>query len=441
MITFQSVFRKIFHYRAVGKSTLPVDGRAKIIPRQAHTISRQYISRNALKVLTRLLNAGYNAYLVGGGVRDLLLGLEPKDFDIATNARPEEIKKLFKNALLIGKRFRLVHVRFRQEIIEVATFRRASFGGGAEGNDHPEGLLRRDNVYGDMEDDVWRRDFTMNALYYDPKTFSVIDYTGGVSDIQSGIVRIIGSPEERFREDPVRLLRAVRLACKLGFTIEEKTLAPFTTLAHLLRYVAPARLFDEVLKLFLSGFSATTFAELRRFRLFEQLFPETEAILLDPKQNHITDLFLLTLLKHTDERVQQGKTVNPAYLFAGFLWMPLLKLVYQHKAAGLRTAPAFELAMKDIVSLQQKTIMISRRYVAVMQDIWRMQSQFEKRYGNRPYKLLQHPKFRAGYDFLLLRAESDPELQSLAHWWTAFYHGDEEKRTELMQKFKFKRKR
>jgi poly(A) polymerase len=434
LIKIPLFIQKVFHLGKHGRSLQSSYGNAKIISRNEHHISRKNMSKNALKVLYRLIDSGFEAYLVGGGVRDLLLGLEPKDFDIATNARPEEVKRLFKNALLIGKRFRLVHVRFRGEIIEVATFRQASFAEEASMNDHPEGLLRRDNVYGDIQDDVFRRDFTANALYYDVKSFSVIDYTGGVEDIQKGVLRIIGEPSERLREDPVRMLRAVRLACKLGFTIDERTLQPFGELAHLLQYISSARLFDESIKLFLSGYSTTVFAQLRHYRLFEQLFPQTEASLVDPKMNHIVDVFILSLLKNTDDRIAQSKIVNPAYLFAGLLWFPLLTQYYHHQSLGVREAPALEMAMKSVFSIQQKTIGIPRRLLTVMQDIWRMQLQFEKRFGRRPYKLLHYPKFRAGYDFLLLRAEADKTLVPLATWWTQFYEGDESVRKTLLSK-------
>lgn len=405
---------------------------AKIIKRKQHRISRQQISPNALKVLYRLSKNGYSAYLVGGGVRDLLLGLEPKDFDIVTDAKPEQVKKLFKNALLIGKRFRIVHVRFRHEVIEVATFRQAAIIDSTQQMESAHGMLLRDNVYGSIDEDVWRRDFTINALYYNIKDFSIVDYTDGVDDLDHGVLRIIGDPQERLVEDPVRMLRAVRLACKLGFVIDEATAAPFKELASLLTHVSSARLFDESLKLFLSGNSADVFATLRQYQLFQQMYPLTEESLLDVKRNHVIDLFLLRLFTHTDERIALGKTVNPAYLFAGLLWYPILLKQYHYKSTGMREVPALDAAIKEVTSIQQKCTAIPRRFINTMRDIWFMQLQFEKRFGRRPYKLLTQLKFRAAYDFLLLRAEVEPTLQPLAQWWTEFYHGNEKIRKMLL---------
>jgi len=426
------------------KSTFTVEDTScqpKIIKRSAHNLSRKQISKNALKVLYRLKKQGYSAYLVGGGVRDLLLGLEPKDFDIVTDAKPEEVKKSFRNAILIGKRFRLVHVRFKGEVIEVATFRQGDTKAPAKQQESHHGLILRDNVYGTIDEDVWRRDFSINALYYNIKDFTIIDYAGGIDDLNHGILRIIGDAQERLREDPVRMLRAVRLAYKLGFRIDEHTLAPFPELAPLLTHISPARLLDESLKLFLSGFSVDIFAALRQHQLFVEIYPLTEATLLDKKRNHVVDVFLLQLFYHTDKRIAQGKSVNPAYLFAGLLWYPLLKKYYQFKSSGLREMPAFDAAMKEIISIQNRTTSIPKRFVATMRDIWFMQLQFEKRYGRRPYKLLYQPKFRAGYDFLLLRAEAEPSLESLANWWTDFYEGDEKMRKQLLNSIKKKQKR
>ena len=327
MSRISKAISKVF-FKSKSVTTEDVVCSAKIIKRKQHRISRQQISPNALKVLYRLSKNGYSAYLVGGGVRDLLLGLEPKDFDIVTDAKPEQVKKLFKNALLIGKRFRIVHVRFRHEVIEVATFRQAAIIDSTQQMESAHGMLLRDNVYGSIDEDVWRRDFTINALYYNIKDFSIVDYTDGVDDLDHGVLRIIGDPQERLVEDPVRMLRAVRLACKLGFVIDEATAAPFKELASLLTHVSSARLFDESLKLFLSGNSADVFATLRQYQLFQQMYPLTEESLLDVKRNHVIDLFLLRLFTHTDERIALGKTVNPAYLFAGLLWYPILLKQY-----------------------------------------------------------------------------------------------------------------
>ena len=417
----------------LGKSPGAISESAQIISRPDHNLSRKQISNNALKVLYRLQSGGYSAYLVGGGVRDLLLGLEPKDFDIATDAKPEEVKKLFKNALLIGKRFRIVHIRFRDEVIEVATFRQASFGepnAKSTANDH--GMLLRDNVYGTINDDVWRRDFTVNALYYNINDFSIVDYTEGLADLNKGVLRIIGEPLERLREDPVRMLRAVRLACKLGFKIDEQTAAPFTEVAPLLEHISSARLFDETLKMFLSSYSVDVYAMLRHYQLFHILYPQTEQALSDPKQHHIVDLFLLRLFEHTDERLRTGKSINPAYLLAGMLWYPLLQRYYYHQSSGMREMPALEIAMGEVLNEQFKTLAIPKRFVNMLREIWGMQFQFERRYGRRPFKLVYQHRFRAGYDFLLLRAEADPNIAPLAQWWTQFYEGNEDERHQLI---------
>ena len=436
------IINKIVSICQSGKSSEAISDAAKIVARQDHNLSRKQISPNALKVLYRLQSGGYSAYLVGGGVRDSLLGLEPKDFDVVTNAKPDEVKKLFKNSLLIGKRFRIVHIRFRNEIIEVATFRKASFNepeSQTRSNHH--GMILRDNVYGTINDDVWRRDFTVNALYYNIKDFSIVDYTNGIEDLKNGVLRIIGEPKERLREDPVRLLRAVRLACKLGFKIDEATAEPFEAIAPLLQHISSARLFDETLKLFLSGCSVDTFAMLRRYDLFGILFQQTEQALVDPKKNHIVDLFILRLLSHTDERLRAGKTVNPAYLFAGMLWYPLLKRHYFHMSNGMRHTPALDVAIKDVLHKQLKTLAIPRRFLNIVREIWVMQFQFEKRFGRRPFKLLFQTKFRAGYDFLLLRAEADPNINELAQWWTAFYEGDEAARKALLEQIEKPKKK
>lgn len=412
-----------------------------VVKRDAHSISRKNISKNAVKVLYRLQKEGYDAYLVGGGVRDLLLGLEPKDFDIATNAKPEEVKKIFKNSLLIGKRFKLVHVRFRDEVIEVATFRKESFAEQMPTQHSDHGVIIRDNAYGTIQDDVWRRDFTVNALYYNINDFSVIDYTGGIQDLKLGLIRMIGSPTERLKEDPVRMLRAVRLAAKLGFRIEEETAKPFADLAPVLSHISSARLFDETMKMFLSGYGVDTFVGLRRAHLFQILFPQTESALTSAKRGHMVDLFLLRLFTHTDQRLAEGKTINPAYLFAGLLWYPLLHHFYQSKSAGMREMPAFDMAIKQTLQEQLNIIAIPKRFVNVMREIWIMQQYFEKRFGRRPYRVLHQPRFRAGYDFLLLRAEADPDLLPLAQWWTSFYEGDETARKVLLEQVNKRRKK
>jgi poly(A) polymerase len=375
--------------------------------------------------LYRLRKSGYQAFLVGGGVRDLLLGREPKDFDVATDARPEEVKEVFRNCRLIGRRFRLAHVHFGREYIEVATFRSMQDGEGER--ELENGRLVRDNVYGTIEEDALRRDFTVNALYYNIDDFSVMDYVSGTLDLEQGVLRLIGDPEQRYREDPVRMLRAVRFAAKLGFNINPACEEPLFHLGELLEQVPPARLFEEVLKLFLGGTALHTFEKLRHYNLFQRLFPATEESLSHEEQQFpIT--FVANGLKNTDTRVREEKPVTPAFLFAVLLWEPVRRLAEELKAAGESVQAAMQQAASEILSQQQQRVSIPKRFSYPMRDIWGMQHRFEQRGGKRPHRLLTHPKFRAGYDFLLLRAESGEAEPELAEWWTRFQEVDEEER-------------
>ncbi|MHB1241277.1 MAG: polynucleotide adenylyltransferase PcnB [Gammaproteobacteria bacterium] len=395
-----------------------------IIPRAGHVISRANISPNAVKVLYRLSQAGYQAYLVGGGVRDLLLGREPKDFDVATDARPDQVRELFRNCRLIGRRFRLAHVHFGREIIEVATFR----GGSPEAapqlpdDDGPraveeDGRLLRDNVYGTLEEDVWRRDFTVNALYYNIDGFSVADYAGGMEDLRAGVLRLIGDPEQRYREDPVRMLRAVRFAAKLGFRIDPGTADPIPGLAALLDDIPPARLFEEVLKLFLAGYALQTFELLRHYGLFAHLFPETDACLAR-EESGFPLTFVSRALANTDTRIAAGKPVTPVFLCAALLWEPV-----RRQAVALRTedgseGEALQRAGDAVVARQLSQVSLPRRITLPMREIWQLQSRLAQRRGKRSQRLLQHPRFRAAYDFLLLRAEEEEGIRESAEWWT-----------------------
>jgi poly(A) polymerase len=394
-----------------------------IIPRAQHTISRQNISDNALKVLFRLNKSGYQAYLVGGGVRDLLLNKKPKDFDITTNATPEQVRKLFRNCRLIGRRFRLAHIMFGPEIIEVATFR----GGHSESNDKDEaqqantGMLLRDNVYGNITEDAHRRDFTINSLYYSADDFTLRDFTGGLQDLQQGIIRLIGDPETRYREDPVRMLRAVRFAAKLEMEIEPATAEPIERLAHLLNDIPPARLFEEALKLLQAGQGYQTYLLLRKYHLFKTLFPILDKH-FTPQGDSNMERILTQVLKNTDNRLQAGKRVNPAFLFAVMLWYPLVE--YAQKIAqesGLMYYDAFALAMNDILDEQCRTLTIPKRITSLMRDIWQLQLRLSRRQGKRAYKLMEHPKFRAAFDLLQLRGDIEKgELQKLSIWWDEF---------------------
>ena len=407
-----------------------------VIPRPAHNVSRADISPNAVKVLYRLRDAGHRACLVGGGVRDLLLGREPKDFDIATDARPEQVHALFRNCRLIGRRFRLAHVQFGQEIIEVATFRACGEigdeGDGPAVERTKDGRILSDNVYGSIEDDAWRRDFTINALYYDIADFAVLDYVGGMADLEAGLIRLIGDPVERYHEDPVRMLRAVRFAAKLGFRFDPATEAPLQRLGHLLEQIPPARLFDEILKLFMSGSAIQTFELLRHYRLFGWLFPATERC-LNRQQHHYPKTLLVRALANTDQRLAEGKPVHPAFLFAALLWEPFRERLQHLEAEGLDAHEAQQAAAEAVVQAQIRHASLPRRYSLPMREIWEMQQRLTCITGKRPLRLLTHPRFRAAYDFLLLRGEADESARELAGWWTRLQAQDESGRNRMTQ--------
>jgi len=383
-------------------------------------------------VLYRLRGAGYDAYLVGGGVRDMLLGREPKDFDVATNALPDEVKKLFRNCLLIGRRFRLAHVRFENEIIEVATFRAQGNGENEEDARTETGRILRDNVYGTLEEDARRRDFTVNALYYNITDFSVVDYAGGMADLQAGMLRLIGEPEQRYREDPVRMLRAVRFAAKLGFRIHPESEAPIFQLVHLLEDIPSARLFDEILKLFLGGCALQSFELLRHYGLFAHLFPQTEACLAK-EQEGFPMTFLVRALRNTDSRIAEGKPVTPAFLYAALLWEPLRQVMEASEEQGMGEVQALQEAAQNVESRQLAHTLLPKRFAVPMREIWALQPRLKRITGLRPIKLVEHPRFRAAYDFMLLRAESGEDLGELTQWWTEFQCLDENERLKRVR--------
>ncbi|TVP87095.1 MAG: polynucleotide adenylyltransferase PcnB [Thioalkalivibrio sp.] len=399
----------------------------RVYSRDQHPISRAAISDNALKVLYRLRDAGFRSCLVGGGVRDLLLGREPKDFDVATDAHPEDVRRLFRNCRLIGRRFRLAHVTFGREIIEVATFR-APFGAeDEEGNIElsEDGRILRDNSYGTIEQDAWRRDFTINALYYDIADYSVLDFTNGVLDLHEGVLRLIGDdPEQRLREDPVRMLRAVRFAAKLGLRIAPEIDAAMHRFAGLITSVAPARLFDEVIKLFHSGEAVTCLDELERLGLFGAMFPQAAECFADPETGPAQRDFLVEALKNTDTRIRDEMGVHPAFLYAAILWAPARREAGARLDAGEEPAAAWQQAASLVLERQVQRVSIPKRYALVVREIWELQQRLPRNQGGRALRLLGHPRFRAGYDFLCLRAragEADPELCA---WWTEFQDSD-----------------
>jgi poly(A) polymerase len=388
-----------------------------IVPRSEHNVSRANISPNALKVLYRLKSAGFEAFLVGGGVRDLLLDRHPKDFDVVTNADPDQIRDLFRNCRLIGRRFRLAHVRFGRDIVEVATFRAANVID-PEDDDRAHsdsGRILRDNVYGTIGEDVWRRDFKVNALYYNITDFSIWDYVDGVRDVRARTLRLIGDPEQRYREDPVRMLRAVRFAAKLDFTLAPETAAPIATLGSLLKDVPSARLFDELLKLFQSGHAVRSFELLVQYDLLRYLFRDTQALLETPDRLKIVD-FIRRGLANTDQRVREDKPITPMFLYALFLWFPIQALARRLQSEGWNDGQAMLEASQRIVSAQQTAF--PRRFSSPMKELLNMQWRFGERQGARAARLLQHKRFRAAYDFLVLRASGGEVDKETVDWWT-----------------------
>ncbi len=405
-----------------GTATEPV-----VFGPSVHGIRLDDVSPNAIRVTQTLQRAGYKAFIVGGAVRDLVLGHKPKDFDVATNATPEEVKRLFRRAFIIGRRFQIVHVMFGQELIEVTTFR------GASSEDAPKdahGRVLRDNTFGEQHEDAERRDFTINAMYYDPERQQVLDYHGGMKDIRSKSLRIIGVPEARYREDPVRMLRVVRFAAKLGFSIAQPTREPIKVMAALINNVPAARVFDEMLKLLMSGHAMACLQQLRKEGLHHGLLPLLDVVLEQP----LGERFVTLALANTDERVRDGKPVSPGFLFASLLWHQVLEKWNAYKAAGELPIPALHLAADDVLDGQTEQLAIQRRIATDMRDIWAMQPRFERRIGKSPHKLLEHPRMRAGYDFLLLRCASGEISEEIGDWWTDFIDADGPGREVLLSR-------
>lgn len=406
-----------------------------IIPRYKHGITRDQINPCALKITTCLQQAGYSAFVVGGATRDLLLGLKPKDYDIATDATPEAVRTLFRRSRIIGRRFRLVHVMCGSETVEVSTFRGHS---SSETSDEisaikhmdKHGRLLHDNIFGSQEEDAVRRDFTINALFYNPDNEEILDFLGGYRDIKAKTLRIIGSPIQRYREDPVRMLRAVRLAAKLDMQIESATAAPIGDLAPLLQNLPPARLFDEMLKLLFSGHALACVVDLRARGLHHGLLPMLDVILEQP----LGERFITIALKDTDERIKQEKPVSPGFLFASLLWHEVLAAWKRNQVMGEKPLPALFRAMDEILAIQHKNLAIPRRYDAVIKEIWAMQPRFEAQTGRKPFHLLSHPRFRAAYDFMLLRCESGELDRNIGQWWNTFQNSDTEKRESMLLK-------
>ncbi len=427
------------------------NAKAIVLKRNDHTVSRQKISKNALKVLYKLNEAGYQAYLVGGGVRDILLGLQPKDFDVATDATPEQIKAVFRNCRLIGRRFRLAHILFGREVIEVATFR-----AGHDSQNNPDkkqktkpknersrtsdqGMLVRDNVYGSIVEDAFRRDFTVNALYYTVNDFSVLDYTGGLQDLAERNIRLIGDPEERYREDPVRILRAIRLSCKLNLNIEPATARPIKKLSELLTHVSSARLWDECNKMLLAGHAESTWHQLFQQGVSDYLFPQTvHALSLNDPSAQEFQNFIDAALKNTDKRIANQQPVTPAFLFAVILWKPVQDLTEKLISKGKPPFEASQKAASQVMEKQRLITAIPKRFSLVAKEIWGLQHRLTNRRKKSVVSLIANPRFRAAYDFLYLRAGEDPVLAELAKWWTDYQDATPEVRQKMINSVDFK---
>jgi poly(A) polymerase len=398
------------------------------LPREKHGIDRRHVSRHAVKVCEVLQQAGFEAYIVGGAVRDLIVGLEPKDFDVATNATPAQIRPLFRRARIIGRRFQLVHVVFGQEIIETSTFR-APASNGHETDEH--GRILRDNQFGTNEEDAVRRDFTLNALYYDPVREEVIDYHRGVPDLKKRVVRMIGDPKTRYREDPVRMLRAVRFAAKLNATIDPATLAPIKPMAHLISNVPSSRLFDEVIKLLTCGHAMDCLTQLKALDLHQHLLPFIDTLFNTP--DHFR--FLELALDRTDARIRTGKSISPGFLFATLLWKLVKDQWDTNHKDGLPRAQALVEAADTVIDNQAANLAIQRRFQADMREIWFMQPRFERATPRTIWRLLEHPRLRASVDFLQLRAEAH-EVDSVdAQWWMDLANADNDKRTSMIEEY------
>jgi len=419
------IFRKLLGTKK-GKqpalNTEPVTIEAK-----EHGIDPTLVSSNALRVTQTLQDAGFKAFVVGGAVRDLLLGIKPKDFDIATNATPEQIKRLFRRAFIIGKRFQIVHVMFGQDVLEVTTFRRAS---NDEAKKDEHGRVLRDNTFGEQHEDAARRDFTVNAMYYDPSTETVLDYHGGLLDVRKKIMRIIGVPELRYREDPIRMLRVVRFAAKQDFIIDPASQKPIAIMAPLINNVPAARVFDEMLKLLLGGNALACLHQLRQEGLHHGLLPLLDVVLEQP----LGEKFVTLALAETDARIKNGQSVSPGFLFASLLWHQVLEKWAAYRASGEYPIPALHLAADDVLETQTEVLALQRKIASDMRDIWALQPRFERRAGKTPYKLLEHQRFRAGYDFLLLRCESGEIPAEIGEWWGAFIDADGAGRELLLAK-------
>lgn len=418
-----------FISRVLGRKTADTASEPAHIGVKRHGIRRSDISSGSRRTVETLQQHGYKAYVVGGAVRDLLAGITPKDYDVATSATPEQVRHCFRRSRIIGRRFQIVHVMMGSETVEVTTFRgHHDQQGGHKAQTDTQGRVLRDNVFGNQKEDAARRDFTVNALYFDPTTETVLDYHEGVADLKQKTLRMIGDPQTRYREDPVRMLRAIRLAAKLDLSIAPETRRPIRELSGLIGNVPPSRLFDEMLKLLTSGHAVSSLSRLRAEGLHHGLLPLLDVILEQP----LGERFVMLALENTDKRIREGKRISPGFLFATLLWHEVLAQWNALKESGERPIPALFQAMDTVLDLQTEKLAITRRIAGDIKDIWSLQPRFEQRSGKRPYSLLEQPRFRAGYDFLLLRAQSGEIDAALAQWWTDFMNHDGEGRAAML---------
>ena len=421
-----------FISRVFGRKNPTATSGPSVIGPDRHGIRRDQLSSGSRRTVETLQQHGYKAYVVGGAVRDLLAGIPPKDFDVATNATPEQVRQCFRRSRIIGRRFQIVHVMMGQETIEVTTFRgHHDDQAGSKAHTDSQGRVLRDNVFGSEKEDADRRDFTVNALYYDPSGETIVDYHHGLADLQQKTLRMIGEPKTRYREDPVRMLRAVRLAAKLNLAIEPETRRPIREMSSLVENIPPSRLFDEMLKLLTSGHAVTCIRRLREEGLHHGLLPLLDVILEQP----LGERFVMLALENTDRRVHEDKPISPGFLFATLLWHEVLarwQTLLASENNGLTRIPALFQAMDDVLDVQAGKLAITRRVAGDIKDIWALQPRFDQRSGKRPYSVLEQPRFKAAYDFLLLRAESGEVATELAKWWGDFMNNDGEARAAML---------
>ena len=433
------MLKKLSNIFRLGSSQAKI--KPNILGSKNHNLSPEKISPGALKVVEQLKLSGYESYLVGGCVRDLLMNIKPKDFDVATNATPEQVKQLFSRSRIIGRRFQIVHVRAGPEIIEVTTFRaqHTDQKNQLDKSQHSaKGMLLRDNIFGTVEEDAIRRDFTMNALYYCSRNNSVLDYTNGLADINKRVIRIIGDASERYKEDPVRMLRAIRFSTKLGFSIEEHSSIAINESCLLLADIPPARLFDEVIKLFMNGYALATFCSLREYGIFGILFPATEKALSDGSNYYYK--FIEQALVNTDKRIRNKQRVTPAFLFAALLWPALKEREKKLSESEKNSIFSLHQIAGEVIASQCKRLAIPRRFTLPMREIWELQLRLPRRAGKQAFKLLTNKRFRAGYDFLLLREDAGEIKAGLGEWWTIFQDKEEVTQKEMVDKIKLARK-